>query len=158
MKKALTFLFVIISYFSYSQKFYKQIGEKDINQERLKVSKSFAQEYLQKCENKDYSKFQNYIIDSRSTKKLNDSIKENCEKMYIDYGKTEILNLNSSYYHKYAKNYDPLELFIFDFKTEKNPEIKYASVWIYKDKNVIAGLWFSKEKPLKRNKIKDKKQ
>ncbi len=156
MKKTLTILFVTLSYFSYSQKFYKQFAEKDINQERLKVAKIFAQEYLQKCENKDYSKFQNYIIDSRSTKKLNDSIKENCEKMILDYGKTEIVNLNSAYYHKYAKNYDPIELFIFDFKTEKNPQIKYASVWVYEDKNVIGGLWFSKEKPLKRKVIKKK--
>lgn len=156
MKKTLTILFLTISYFSFSQKLYKQIAEKDINQERLNLAKNFAKEYLKKCENKDYSKFQNYIIDSRSTKKLNDSIKENCEKMYADYGKSEILNLNSSYYHKYAKNYDPIELFIFDFKTEKNPDIKYASVWIYEDKNVISGLWFSREKPLKRKAINKK--
>lgn len=154
MRKTLTILILTISYFSFSQKFYKQIPDKEINQERLIVAKNFAQEYLKKCENKEYSKFQNYIIDSRSTKKLNDSIKENCEEMVNDYGKSEILNLNSSYYHKYAKNIDPLELFIFNFKTEKNPEIIYASVWIYEDKNVIGGLWFSKEKPFKRKAIK----
>ena len=156
MKKTLTTILSTISIFSFLQKFYKQITEKDISQERLKIARSFAQEYLKKCENKDYSKFQNYIIDSRATKKLNDSIKDNCDKMFADYGKSEILNLNSSYYHKYAKNYDPIELFIFDFKTEKNSEIKYASVWIYEDKNVISGLWFSKEKPLKRKAIKKK--
>ena len=157
MKKTLTILFLIISCFSYSQKFYKQIAENDINQERLKVSKNFIQEYLQKCAKKDYTKFNNFIIDSRITKKLNDSIKENCERIAINYGKAGILNLNSSYYHKYAKNYDPIELFIFDFKAEKNPNIKYASVWIYKDKNVIGGLWFSKEKPLKRKAINKNK-
>ncbi|MDO5615366.1 MAG: hypothetical protein Q4G16_04190 [Cruoricaptor ignavus] len=156
MKKTLTILFVTLTCFAYSQKFYKQIAEKDINQERLKISKNFIQEYLQKCEKKDYTKFEKYIVDSRSTKKINDCIKANCERMAINYGKTEILNLNSSYYHKYAKDYDPIELFIFDFKTEKNPNIKYASVWIYKDKNVIGGLWFSKEKPLKRKAIKKK--
>lgn len=149
MKKTLTILFLTIGYFSFSQKLYKQIAEKDINKERLNVAKSFAQEYLKKCENKDYSKFQNYIIDSRSTKKLSDSIKENCHEMFAKYGKSEILNLNSSYYNRYTKNYDPLELFIFDFKTEKNSEVKYASVWVYEDKNIIGGLLFSKEKPLK---------
>ncbi|MEJ8590156.1 hypothetical protein JSO54_02775 [Riemerella anatipestifer] len=148
MKKTLTFLFVIISCFSYSQTFYKKKSKKDINQERLNIAKSFAQEYLQKCENKDYTKFKDFIIDSKLTKKLNDSIKENCEKMISDYGNTEVLNLNSVYYHKYAKDYDPIDLFIFDFKTEKKPEIKYASVWIYEDKSVIGGLWFSNEKPL----------
>lgn len=80
---------------------------------------------------------------------MNDSIKENCHEMFAKYGKSEILNLNSSYYHKYTKNYDPLELFIFDFKTEKNSEVKYASIWVYEDKNIIGGLLFSKEKPLK---------
>lgn len=150
MKKTLTILFLTIGYFSFSQKLYKQIAEKDINQERLNVAKSFAKEYLKKCEKKDYSKFQNYIIDSRSTKKLSDSIKENCHEMFAKYGKSEILNLNSSYYNRYTKNYDPLELFIFDFKTEKNSEVKYASVWVYEDKNIIGGLLFSKEKPLKR--------
>ena len=156
MRKTLTILLLTISYLSFSQNFYKQIPDKEINQERLNVAKKFAQEYLKKCENNEYSKFQNFIIDSRSTKKLNDSIKENCEKMVNEYGKAEILNLNSTYYHKYYKNIDPLELFIFNFKTEKNPAMKYASVWIYEDKNIIGGLWFSKEKPLKRKAFKKK--
>lgn len=150
MKKILTISFTIISLSAFSQKYYKQISVKNINQERLKVAKNFAQDYLDKCRKNDFSKFENYIIDSRSKPKLNDSIKENCNRIIEKYGNFEILDLNSSYYHKYSKNSDPLELFIFNFKTEKNSEVKYANVWIYEDKNVIGGLLFSTEKPLKR--------
>ncbi len=157
MKKILTILLAGISLPAFSQNYYKQISEKKINQERLKVAKNFAQDYIDKCKKNDFSKFENYIIDSRSKSKLNDSIKENCSRIIEKYGNFEILDLNSSYYHKYSKNNDPLELFIFNFKTEKNPEVKYASVWVYEDKNVIGGLFFSKEKPLKRNSKKKNK-
>ena len=64
MKKILTIIFSTISILSFSQKFYKQISEKNINKERLNTAKNFIQEYLKKCENKNYSKFQNFIIDT----------------------------------------------------------------------------------------------
>lgn len=150
MKKTFTILFLTISFLSFSQKVYKEISEKNINKERLITAKNFAKDYLDKCERKDYSSFQNYIIDSRAKMKLNDSIKQNCDRMELKYGKTEVLDFNSAYYNQYTKDFDPLDLFIFNFKAEKNTDVKYASVWVYKDKNVIGGLLFSKEKPLKK--------
>lgn len=157
MNKLTNFICIVISCFAFSQKLYKKISTENVNQERLDVVKKFAQEFLEKCQTNDYSKFQNFIIDQRALK-LNDSIKESCEEINRIDGKIKILNLNSSYYHNFKKDYDPLDLFIFDIKTEKNPNIKYLSVWVYKDKNVISGLWFSDKKPLYRKSFKKKKK
>jgi len=41
-----------------------------------------------------------------------------------------------------------LELFVYEAKKEKDPKIKYVSVWIYRDQNYINGIRISKEKPI----------
>lgn len=154
MKKIVAILLINISCFSFSQNLYKQISDKNVNQERVKIGKSFVQEYINKCKENDYSKFENYIIAKKFEKNLNDSLKGFCTGKFSKYGNVEILKYNSSYIHKKYQTYDPVELHIFDIKTEHNPLIKYVSVWIFEDKNVIGGLWFSEEKPLYRKKNK----
>lgn len=72
----------------------------------MNVGKKFALEFISKCANKDYSKFQNFIIDKRFTK-LNDNIKESCEKINRVDGKVEIKGFNSSYSNNYTKDFDP---------------------------------------------------
>jgi hypothetical protein len=61
-------------------------------------------------------------------------------------------NFNSAYIHKTSLTTDPVELFIFNAKTEKNPDIQFLSVWIYQDRNYISGLVITKEKPFKSKK------
>ena len=78
MKKIVIVLLVSISCFSFSQNLYKQISDKNVNQERLKIGKSFVQEYIDKCKSNDYSKFENYLIAKKFEKNLNDSLKGFC--------------------------------------------------------------------------------
>jgi hypothetical protein len=47
---------------------------------------------------------------------------------------------------------DPVELYVFNTKTEKNPDIQFLSVWIYQDRNYIRGMVITKEKPFKSKK------
>ncbi len=72
-------------------------------------------------------------------------------------GKIELLDFDYAHLNKYSINKDPFELFVFNAKTEKNPDLKYLSVWIYQDRNYLSGLVITKEKPLnpKKSKVKD---
>ena len=69
-----------------------------------------------------------------------------------DLGKIELQDFNSAYFYKISLTSDPVELFIFKAKTEKNPDIQFLSVWIYQDRNYISGLVITKVKPFNLNK------
>jgi hypothetical protein len=58
------------------------------------------------------------------------------------------LDFDSAHLNKYSINKDPYELFVFNAKTEKNPDLKYLSVWIYQDRNYLSGLVITKENHL----------
>ena len=83
---------------------------------------------------------------------LEDKLSEICQKNETDLGKIELQDFNSAYIHKTSLTTDPVELFIFNAKTEKNPDLKYLSVWIYQDRNYLSGLVITKEKPFKSKK------
>lgn len=80
MRKLITFICVAISFYALPQKLYKKISDKNVNQERLNIGKKFALEFLYKCENSEYSKFQDFIIDKRVSK-LSDSIEKSCAEI-----------------------------------------------------------------------------
>jgi hypothetical protein len=151
MKKLLLTGLMNLAVFSYGQKLYTKISDSKVNQERLKVAESFINQYIEKCKNKDYTAFDNFIIAKRIEKKVNEGFENNCKS--ID--KVKVLGFNSAHILDYTKNDDPLELFIFDISYGDQKELKYISTWIYHDKNVIDGLWVSKEKPLYRRKKKE---
>ncbi len=146
--KKLSILFILFATFLNAQNSYKKISEKKISQERKMIAKNFINEYLTKCSNKDYSEFQNFNLSKRMEIFIKEELKNSCEKSEKIYGDMKLLNFDSAYIHKRSINSDPLELFVFEAKTEKDPLIKYMSVWIFQDKNYINGIWFSIEKPL----------
>jgi hypothetical protein len=83
---------------------------------------------------------------------LDEKLESICKKNDEELGKIELLDFDSAHLNKYSINKDPYELFVFNAKTEKNPDLKYLSVWIYQDRNYLSGLVITKEKPFKSKK------
>ena len=148
-------LIIIALFFSSllpAQSFYKKISDKNINTERQTIAKNFIQEFLNKCENKNYTSFEKFNVAKKFEMFLEEKLSEICQKNETDLGKIELQDFNSAYIHKTSLTTDPIELFIFNAKTEKNPDIQFLSVWIYQDRNYISGLVITKEKPINPNK------
>ncbi|WDT67145.1 hypothetical protein [Cloacibacterium sp. TD35] len=148
-------LIIIALFFSSllsAQSYYKKISDKNINTERQTIAKNFIQEFLNKCENKNFTSFEKFNIAKKFEMFLDEKISDICQKNETDLGKIELQNLNSAYFYKISLTSDPVELFIFNAKTEKNPEIKFLSVWVYQDRNYIRGIVITKEKPINPNK------
>ena len=148
-------LIIIALFFSSllsAQSFYKKISDKNINTERQTIAKNFIQEFLNKCENKNYTSFEKFNVAKKFEMFLEEKLSEICQKNETDLGKIELQDFNSAYIHKTSLTTDPVELFIFNAKTEKNPELKYISVWIYQDQNYLSGIVITKEKPFKSKK------
>ncbi|SHG03966.1 hypothetical protein SAMN05443633_109158 [Chryseobacterium arachidis] len=150
MKKLLLISCISLSVFGFGQKKYTKIDDSKINQARLEVGKSFIDEYIKKCRNKDYSEFKGFLIDKRIEAELYKKLPKTCEEN----GKMELLDFNSAYEYDNLKYDDPVDVYIYDFKLENLPELKYASVWVYEDKNVIGSIYFSKDKPIYKKKRK----
>jgi hypothetical protein len=150
--KNFLFTAILISSFANAQTYYKKISEKDISTERQTIAKNFIQDFLQKCEDKNYTKFENYNIVKKFEMLLDEKLESICKKNEEELGKIELLSFDSAHINKYSINKDPYELFIFNAKTEKNPDRKFLSVWIYQDKNYIRGIITTKEKPINPNK------
>ncbi|WP_210149228.1 hypothetical protein [Chryseobacterium scophthalmum] len=151
MKKIITLLAITSSLFALSQKNYTKISSSKISTERINVSENFVKEYYKKCENKDYSQFTNFILDKRLERKLFGDYEKKCEEVNQS-GKINSIKFNSAYIKDYTRNSDPIELIIFDADFEKSKDLKYINVWIYRDQNVINGIWISKEKAFVKSK------
>lgn len=151
------FIILFLGSFLNAQSYYKKISEKNINTERQTVAKNFILDFLKKCEDKNYSKFENYNLSKRLEMFFDKTLEKNCQKNTEELGKIELLGFDSAYLNKYSEKTDPYELFVFNAKTEKNPELKYVSVWIYQDRNYLSGIVITKEKPLnpKKSSVKD---
>ncbi|MET3535156.1 hypothetical protein [Chryseobacterium limigenitum] len=150
MKKIVLLALINLSTLGFAQKIYTKISDSKINQERLQVAQNFINQYLDKCKNKDYTEFKDFII----SKKIEKEVNEGREKACLGTENVKILGLNSVYIQNYSKDYDPVELFVYDISDEKYPTHKYISTWVYHDKNVIGGLWISEEKPIYKKKKK----
>lgn len=151
MKKIIILLVIASSLFATAQKNYTKISTSKISTERVAVSENFIKEYYKKCENKDYSQFANFILDKRLERKLFGDYEKKCEEVNQS-GKINYIKFNSAYIKDYTKNSDPIELIVFDADFEKSKDLKYINVWIYRDQNVINGIWISKEKAFVKSK------
>ncbi|HEX7869694.1 MAG TPA: hypothetical protein VF455_06225 [Chryseobacterium sp.] len=147
MKKLFCFFAISISVILFSQKSYTKISNSKISQERVQISEQFIKEYLVKCENKDFSNFNNFILDKRLERKLSEGFEKKCEETLQNNGKITVKKFNSAYLQDFTKDRDPIEYIVFDADFEKSKDLKFISVWIYRDQNVISGIWISKEKP-----------
>ena len=148
-------LIIIALFFSSllpAQSFYKKISDKNINTERQTIAKNFIQEFLNKCENKNYTSFEKFNVAKKFEMFLDDKLSYICQKNETDLGKIELQDFNSAYFYKISLTSDPVELYVFNTKTEKNPDIQFLSVWIYQDRNYIRGMVITKEKPINPNK------
>ena len=148
-------LIIIALFFSSllpAQSFYKKISDKNINTERQTIAQNFIQEFLNKCENKNYTSFEKFNVAKKFEMFLDDKLSYICQKNETDLGKIELQDFNSAYFYKISLTSDPVELYVFNTKTEKNPDIQFLSVWIYQDRNYIRGMVITKEKPINPNK------
>ncbi len=148
MKKLFLPVLVCLSFSGFAQKLYTKVNDSKVNSERLETAKRFISRYIEKCKNKDYSEFKDFNISKRIEKDLNTDREKGC----LSAEKITVLEFNSAYILKDTKYDDPVELFIFDINHSGSSSLKYISTWVYQDKNVIDGIWISKEKPLYRNK------
>lgn len=151
MKKIIILLVITSSLFATAQKNYTKISTSKISTERVGISENFIKEYYKKCENKDYSPFTNFILDKRLERKLFGDYEKKCEEANQS-GKINSIKFNSAYIKDYTKNSDPIELIVFNADFEKSKDLKYINVWIYRDQNIINGIWISKEKAFVKSK------
>lgn len=146
MKKILILLTILSSLIAFSQK-YTKISNSKVDSERVKIGEQFIKEYFSKCENKDFSPFTNFILDKRFERKLREDFEKKCEESLQKNGKMILKKFNSAYLQNYSKDKDPIEYIVFDADFEKSKDLKFVSVWIFRDQNIISGIWVSKEKP-----------
>ena len=123
-----------------AQSVYKAIPQKKITVEKIELTKNFAEEFIRKCAEKNYSMFTDY--------KIKKSLIKICEQNHKSSGKITVGDFNSAYIDRYTNLYNPMELYIFNGSSESNKNIKYISVWITKNDSLIDGIWMSHEKPL----------
>ena len=145
MNKIITILTLISGILIYSQNSYKEIKTEKLKSEKSQIAKNFIETFLDKCEKKDYSEFQNFNLSEGHKNFMNQKLEEICVSNLSKFGKIRIENLNSAYKENVsliATN----ELYIFNTNTEKNKDIKYVSVWISKN-NQIDGIVITAEKP-----------
>jgi len=156
MKKIIALMVFCGSVMLSAQKYYTKINSSKINHERVKVSEQFFKEFLRKCAEKDFSKFENFILDKTFERKLFSEFENRCIGMEEWIGRINIKDFNSAYLNDYSKNNDPLELIIFDADFEKKQSLKYLSILIFRDQNVISGMVITEQKPI--SKYKPKKE
>ena len=75
---------------------------------------------------------------------------KSCRTIENKFGTIEIEAFDSAYLNKYSANADPIDMMIFRIRSEKDPELQFVNVWIYRDQNFIGGIYFSKERMLQR--------
>ena len=153
MKKILLILTLTFANLIYSQTNYKQIQTEKVNSQKIQIAKNFIETYLNKCQNKDYTKFSEFKLSSEFENFLTKNLNEVCTNNEEKLGKINLKNLNSVYKDK-SSLVGQNELYIFEVNTEKNKKLKYLSVWISKQ-NQIDGMVITSEKPLKKKNKKD---
>lgn len=147
MKKITSAFSLFISLFAFSQENYTKIKPSHVNQERMVISKDFTTEFLQRCESNNFAGFNRFKVSKKLEARLKNDASKICVMFPDKYGNIKLIGLNSVYFNTKTKNYDPLDLYIFDIVSEKNRDVKFISVWIYHDQNIIDGIWLSTAKP-----------
>jgi hypothetical protein len=146
MKKILFSLAFTFPLLLFSQKYHTKIKNSKVNSERIEISKNFIKEYFAKCENKNYSKFDQFTLDKRFERRLFENFQKTCENLTDKLGKINIKKLNSVYIQDFSKDRDPIEMIVFDADFEKSEDMKFVSIWIFRDQNIINAIRISKDK------------
>lgn len=141
-------IFILMGSMFNAQSVYKVIPQKKITVEKIERTKNFAEEFIRKCEEKNYSMFSDFKLTNNLTEKIEKSLIKICEQNQKSSRKITVGDFNSAYIDRYTNLYNPMELYIFNGSSESNKDINYISVWITKNDILIDGIWMSHEKPL----------
>lgn len=158
LKKIQILCYVLVSVFVFSQKYYRKTPDSEVSQPRVKLAEAFFEMYLDKCKKLDSSDFKGFTLDKRLERRMKTNFRKNCFAIAKDYGEVSVISFNSAYLARYMEKDDPVDLYIFDIHAEKNQKILFGSVWMYRDQNIVGGIYFSKEKPLIPSSVKNRKE
>lgn len=124
---------------------YSTIPLGKVSDERKQIVTKFAETFLNKCREKDYSEFEDFNISMKLKSKIQpDSLKKSCERITANYGTVKIEKLVSVHSTNYPKDF--IDVFNFKISTEKKPQIQYLHVGMYRDKNYLeVPFYFNKE-------------
>lgn len=111
-----------------------------IDTERKQIAQNFAETFLKKCAEEDYSAFQNFKISRGFERQLiSDSLQKYCQAIVRRNGKVTFEGLVSVDTRNSTKDF--LDVFNFKLKTEKSAAPVYLHLGMYRDQNYV-------EKPL----------
>jgi phosphoribosylformylglycinamidine (FGAM) synthase PurS component len=116
-----------------------------INEERKQIAQKFAETFLKKCSDKEYSEITGFNISKRFQLRLSsDSLKKTCERIDRMYGKVTVEKLVSAHSPNSPKDF--IDVFNFKIKQEKSQTPYYLHLGIYRDQNYIeVPFYFSKD-------------
>ena len=148
MMRFTAIIFILIGSMFCAQSLYKVIPQKKITIEKIELTKKFAEDFISKCAEKNYTMFTDYKFTKNLKEKIEKSLVKICESNQKSGGKITVGDFNSAYIDRYTNLYNPMELYIFNGTSEVNKDMRYVSVWITKNDRLIDGIWMSQEKPL----------
>lgn len=116
-----------------------------MSQERKQIAQNFAETFLKKCSDKDYSEITGFNISKRFQLRLSsDSLKKTCERIDRMNGKVTIEELVSAHSPNSPKDF--IDVFNFKIKQEKSPTQYYLHLGMYRDQNYLeVPFYFSKD-------------
>ncbi len=141
--KKLFWLMSLMFFWSCAPKYFVPLPKKNASKERIDKAKSFADSFFDKCNKKDYSEINGFVMDV-NTKKFYfspEKIEIECKKINDKYGNVFVSEFFDA--TTLVRPTDYYDYFIFKTKLEKSDSIKYVSVGFYRDKDIIGGLKLS---------------
>lgn len=148
MKKLSLIPLLFTCFMGFAQNYYDEQKSSNIDQNRVKIAKSFSEEFIKKCETKNTGKFESYSLSERVGGAVNVMLEKKCPEMLSFYGKIESLQLNSAYTYNKTDGFPPVDMYVFDIKSKKKAGNNLINVLVLKENNTISGFMFSNEKPL----------
>ncbi|WP_300675024.1 hypothetical protein [Soonwooa sp.] len=139
MFKKLVYILPLILLTSCSSWAYKPTPKEHLSKERIALAKSFAQEFIRKCENKDYTPLVGFNLDFNLNAILQkeEEFKKQCEKHEAKYGKVIVGDYHSAITPNTPRDYS--DFIVFNMTSEKKDSLKYMAVMVYRDKDYLAG-------------------
>lgn len=140
MMKKLFLIMTLMLLWNCAPKYFLPLPKKNASKERIEKAKSFAEYFFNKCNAKDYSEINGFLMDV-NTKKFYfspEKIEISCKKINEKFGNVSV----GGFYDATTRTRptDFYDNFIFKAKLEKSDTIKYINIGVYRDKDVIGGL------------------
>ncbi len=143
MIKKLFWIILLLLLWNCMPKYFLPLPQKNASNERIDKARSFAEYYYNKCNTKDFSEIQGFVMDI-NTKKFGfspEEIEKYCTKKTGRYGKITVGEFNKAI--TVARPTDFYDYFIFKANLEKSDSLKYIVVGLFRDKDIIGGMRFT---------------